>query len=350
MKKIKTKAKIVGLSVCLPRFKYKNLDYPFQTKDKLERFINLSGIKERRIVNNSKICTSDLAFKAVKKLIADLDWKSNDIDFLIFITQTSDFLTPASSIILQDKLKLKKNLFAFDINLGCSAFPYGISAAFSFLENLNFDKGIIIMGDVSSRLCNLKDKSSWLLFGDACSAIGFEKQKKINTSYFDFFSDGKGFKDIIVPSHSLSGRNKIVQKDFKSFKVENNFKSNLNMSLNGPNIYSFSTNIIPNKIKTFLKKTKVNKSKIKYCFLHQANKLINQSIEEKLSLKNTIFPSSLGKFGNTSSASIPVTIVDKFGGKKISGMSLISGFGVGLSSSTLLYDFKDCKVSKFIFL
>ena len=108
MKKIKTKAKIVGLSVCLPRFKYKNLDYPFQTKDKLERFINLSGIKERRIVNNSKICTSDLAFKAVKKLIADLDWKSNDIDFLIFITQTSDFLTPASSIILQDKLKLKK--------------------------------------------------------------------------------------------------------------------------------------------------------------------------------------------------------------------------------------------------
>ena len=74
--------------------------------------------------------------------------------------------------------------------------------------------------------------------------------------------------------------------------------------------------------------------------MHQANKLINQSIEEKLSLKNTIFPSSLGKFGNTSSASIPVTIVDKFGGK-ISGMSLISGFGVGLSSSTLLYDFKD---------
>ena len=73
-----------------------------------------------------------MAFKAVKKLIADLDWKSNDIDFLIFITQTSDFLTPASSIILQDNLKFKKNLFAFDINLGCSAFPYGISAAFHF--------------------------------------------------------------------------------------------------------------------------------------------------------------------------------------------------------------------------
>ena len=121
------------------------------------------------------------------------------------------------------------------------------------------------------------------------------------------------------------------------------------MSLNGPNIYSFSTNIIPNKIKTFLKKTKVNKSKIKYCFLHQANKLINQSIEEKLSLKNTIFPSSLGKFGNTSSASIPVTIVDKFGGKKISGMSLISGFGVGLSSSTLCMILKIVKFQNLFF-
>jgi 3-oxoacyl-[acyl-carrier-protein] synthase-3 len=349
LKKIKSKAKITGISVCLPKYKYKNLDYPHQTKEKLERFISLSGIRERRIVNNTKTCTSDLAFKAVKKLMSDLKWKTSDIDFLIFITQTSDYLTPASSIILQDRLKLNKNLYAFDINLGCSAFPYGISTAFSLIDNLSFKKGILIMGDVSSRLCNFKDKGSWLLFGDACSAIGFERQKKTSTSFFDFFSDGKGYKDIIVPSHSLTGRNKLVPKDFKNFKIDNNLKSNLNMSLNGPNIYSFSTSIIPQKLKTFLKKSKVEKNKIKYCFLHQANKLINKSIEEKLFLKNTIFPSSLNKYGNTSSASIPVTIVERFGGKKMSGMSLISGFGVGLSSSTLLYDFKDCKISKFVF-
>ncbi len=349
MKIIKSKAKITGISTCIPKFTYKNINYPYQTKKNLERFINLTGISERRIVKNSKICTSDLALKAVKKLIFDLKWKKSEIDFLIFVTQTSDYLTPSSSIILQDKLSLKKELFAFDINLGCSGVPYGISTAFSLIDNLNFKKGVLILGDVSSRLCNIKDKSSWLLFGDACSAIGIEKQKKTKTSFFDYFSDGAGFKDIIVPSHSLAGRNEIKLKDFKKFNSNGNIRSNINMSLNGANIFSFSTTKIPDKIKSIINLSKINRKNIKYCFLHQANKLINENIKDKLKMKNTLFPSSLYKFGNTSSASIPVTIVKHFGGKKISGISLLSGFGVGLSASTLIYEFNNCKISNFTF-
>jgi 3-oxoacyl-[acyl-carrier-protein] synthase-3 len=98
-----------------------------------------------------------------------------------------------------------------------------------------------------------------------------------------------------------------------------------------------------------LKFSKINLNKIKYCFLHQANRLINENIKKKLDMKNTIFPSSLKKYGNTSSASIPVTIVNKFAGKKLSGTALLSGFGVGLSASSLIYEFKNCKISKFTF-
>jgi 3-oxoacyl-[acyl-carrier-protein] synthase-3 len=349
LKIIRSKARISGISVCLPKSIYKNINYPYQKKKNLIRFINLTGISERRIVNNSKICTSDLALNAVKKLMIDLKWEKSEIDFLIFVTQTSDYLTPATSIILQHKLNLKKELFAFDINLGCSGVPYGISVAFSLIDNLNFKKGILILGDVSSRLCNFKDKSSWLLFGDACSAIGIEKQKKTQLSYFNCYSDGAGYKDIIVPSHSLAGRNEINLKDFKNFDVNGNNKSNVNISLNGANIFSFSTIIIPEKIKNLLKFSKINLNKIKYCFLHQANRLINENIKKKLDMKNTIFPSSLKKYGNTSSASIPVTIVNKFAGKKLSGTALLSGFGVGLSASSLIYEFKNCKISKFTF-
>ena len=348
MKKITSNGRIAGIASCVPKFRYKNINYPYQSKDKVKKFIDLTGIKERRIVNDSKICASDLAYKATKKILFDLNWKNKDIEFLIFITQTPDYLTPASSIILQDRLNLNKNLFALDINLGCSGFPYGISTAFSLIDNMHFKKGILIIGDVSSRLCNIKD-SSWLLFGDGCSAIAFERQQKKQINYFDYLSDGSGFKDIIVPTHSLSGRNKISTKDFYELKVNDNIKNNLNMSLNGPNIFSFATSVMPDRIKFFLKYSKINKKKIKYCLLHQANSLINQTIKDKLLLKNTLYPGSLELFGNTSSSSIPISIVNEFGGKKISGIALLSGFGVGLSASSLLYKFKNCKISKFIF-
>ena len=88
------------------------------------------------------------------------------------------------------------------------------------------------------------------------------------------------------------------------------------MSLNGPNIFSFSTTVMPKKLRELIYLSKTDPNKIKYCFLHQANKLINDTIIEKLDLKKTIFPSSIKRFGNTSSATIPITVVKQLGGKK----------------------------------
>ncbi len=350
MKITKSLAKISGICACLPKFKYSNINYPYLEKKKMKKFIKITGIKERRISKKTSTCTSDLALKSSEKLIKDLKWKKKDIDFLIFISQTSDFVTPATSAILQDKLGLKKDIYTIDINLGCSGFPYGISNAFSLINNFKFKKGLFIIGDVLSQICNIKDQSSWPLFGDGCCAIGIERTSKIKKTYFDFFTDGSGFKDIYVPTHSLSGRNKLSTKDFKENNKDGLIKSNVNLSLNGPNIFSFSTLVIPKKLKKLIKFSKLNKEEIKYCFLHQANKLINDTIEEKLEMKKTIFPTSLKNFGNTSSATIPITIAKEFGGKTISGKSLLSGFGVGLSAANMIYNFDKCRISKLIFL
>jgi len=346
---INSRARIAGISVCLPRNKYRNLDYPHLSKEKIKKFISLTGIEERRISKKSTLCTSDLASKSAEKLIESLKWKKKDIEFIIFITQTSDYLTPATSIILQNKLGLKRDIYTLDINLGCSGFPYGISNAFSLINNLNFKKGLFLIGDVLSQICNFKDQSTWPLFGDGCGAVAVEKGDKTKKTFFDFYSDGRGYQDIIVPAHSLSGRKKLTKDDLKDIKNNGTIKNNLNMSLNGLNIYSFSTTVVPERLKKLIKVSKIKKDKIKYCFLHQANKLINHTIEKKLDLKNTSFPMSLRYFGNTSSATIPVTLASKFGGKTISGKSLISGFGVGLSSSNMIYEFDKCKILKPVF-
>lgn len=341
-----TSSNIVGIASAVPKFEFNNSNYDVLERDKLLKFIEITGVKKRRIVKTN-ICTSDLAIHAGEKLLTDLNWKKDEIDFVLLITQTPDYLTPATSIIIQDRMQLKKNLFALDINLGCSGFPYGITFANSLIDNLNFKKGILFIGDVSSKLCNYNDKSTWPLFGDGCSAVAFEKKNKIKI-YSDFYSDGSAYTDIIVPSHSLAGRNKLTIDSFKEIKDKDLIRNNTNMHLNGANIYSFAISSVPKKIDEMISFSKINIEKIKYCFLHQANKLINQTIENKLSFQSVEFPRSIEEFGNTSSATIPITITKNFASTTFSGLSILCGFGVGLSLATVILEFKDVKVSKLV--
>lgn len=350
MKRIKTSAKISGVSACVPKYKFLNINYKHQDKSKLKRFIKTTGIKERRIVSNFETCTSDLAIEALNKLLIDIKWNKKDLEFLIFITQTPDYLTPATSCIIQERLNLKNSIFNLDINYGCSGFPYGVSTAFSLIDTFSFNKGVLIIGDVLSKLCNEKDQSTWPLFGDGCAAVAFEKTQKKTNAYFDFYTDGKGFSDIIVHSHSLAGRNKVNIEDYQ-IKNSNGIKrNNFNLFLNGANIYSFSISKVPERINKFIEFSKINKNNFAYCFLHQANKLINNDLKKKIDLKKTLFPSSLEKFGNTSAATIPITMVHNFGGKVLNGLSILSGFGVGLSMSSSIYNFENCKISKLVYL
>lgn len=342
MRHVKTNSQIVGIATAVPKNEFKNIDYQFLEKNKLENLIKLTGIYSKRIAN-SKTCTSDLAINAGDKLLSDLKWKKSDIEFIIFITQTADYLTPATSGIIQNRLGLKNDIFAIDINLGCSGFPYGIFLANSFVDNYNFKKGLLFIGDVCSRLCNIKDNTTWPIFGDACSAVAFEKGKK-QKIFFDFFSDGSKYNDIIVPTHSFAGRNELNSNQLEEINNDNK-RNEFNMHLNGANIYSFAISKVPERIKNLIEYSKINKQKIKYCFLHQANRLINETIEKKINLKNAKFLSSLDNFGNTSSASITMTITKHFAEKKISGISILCGFGVGISLSTMILNFKRCYVS-----
>tara|TARA_B110000305_G_C19396622_1_gene617802 strand:- start:201 stop:1244 length:1044 start_codon:yes stop_codon:yes gene_type:complete len=336
---------IEGISCCVPSNRIVNNDTN-KNKNRL-RVIKAIGI-ESRPVATEKICTSDLIFKSAKYILKKLNWNKNDIDILIFVSQTPDYLTPATSGILQNKLKLKKSTFVLDINLGCSGYTHGLITIASLMQNLKLKKGLLAVGDVTTKLVNKKDNVSNLLFGDAGSVTALlNTENKSNKIICDYYSDGSGFEDIIVNSHSLSGRNKISKRQLKELKDENkNVRSKINIKLNGPNIFSFAINTVPIILKRIIKKIK----DINYCFLHQANKMIQENISAQINHrnKNIAFPTSLKNFGNTSSATIPVTICSNFANKKILGNSILCGFGVGLSISSLVVNLSKTKIFKII--
>ena len=214
------------------------------------------------------------------------------------------------------------------------------------MKSLNLKKGLLSVGDVTSKLVNEKDNVSNLLFGDAGSVSAIINNKNNRENLFcNYFSDGAGFEDIIVSSHSLSGRKKLTKEELINKKDDkNNFRSQINISLNGPNIFNFAINNIPPLLKKIIKKI----SSIRYCFLHQANKMIQDSIEGQLNNKNILFPTSLKQYGNTSSATIPITICHNYSNKKLIGYSLLCGFGVGLSISAVVVNLEKTKIFKII--
>jgi 3-oxoacyl-[acyl-carrier-protein] synthase-3 len=322
---------IRGISAAVPKKIYRNKKYPNFGKSGYKKFYEYIGIQEKRVADKN-IFTSTLVYAAAKQLLKTIKWKKNTVEILILITQTPDFQTPSTSIKLQNELGLNKNIIAFDINLGCSGFPYGIAVISSLMNNLNISRGILLIGDTMSKVCNFNDKSTYPLFGDAGAAVAIERSLNDNM-FFNFYSDGSSYKDIIIPSCGLSGR--FLENENEEKKII----LNTNLHLNGPNVYSFAINEVPKTINVLLEKNKL-RDKIHFCFLHQANKLINENIQKKLLMKNVIFPQSFKLFGNTSCATIPLTMVLNkhlnYSNKNI----FFSGFGVGSSISNAIIKIK----------
>ena len=334
--------KIAGIACCIPSNKISNKK---KVDKRTLRAVKGTGIENRYIVNE-KTCTSDLVLKAGNHLIQKLRWRRDDVDILILVTQTPDYLTPATSGILQDRLKLKKNIIVYDINLGCSGYTHGLIAISSIMKSLNLKKGLLAVGDVASKLVNKKDKITNILFGDAGSVTAVENIiASKERMFFDYYSDGSGFKDIIVPSHSLTGRIKLDKKQLRDKQdlKKKNIRSNINLHLDGLNVFNFAINSVPRFIQKVCKNIKV-----KYCFLHQANKMIQDSIEQQLCKKKMNFPKSLKNFGNTSSASIPISICHNYFNRRLVGNSIFCGFGVGLSMSAVIINMQKTKIFKII--
>lgn len=321
---------ISGVSAAVPKNKVFNKDYPFANEKEAALFIKSTGIEQRRIIDR-KMTAADLCAEAAKGLLAEMQLDSSEIKLLIFVTQTPDYITPATAVKLQRDLGLEMDCLAFDINLGCSGYVYGLATAASLLANIESGKALLLVGDTSSACISSSDKSAAPLFSDAGSATVLSKETDSKMEFL-MASDGEGYESIIIPDGGYRNPFEAASLEMKEETPGIN-RNATHLILRGIDIFHFSAKRVPEQVRALLEKVNQAPENVDYFVFHQANKLINDSIAKKLKLEAEQAPSSLREFGNTSSASIPLTMVHKLQNALETKDSklLLSGFGVGLS-------------------
>ncbi len=340
---------ITALAGAVPSTVIENYRYTqYFPEDQVREVVDKVGIFERRFAD-SNTCSSDLCFAAAEKLFADNDVNREEIDLLVFVSQTPDYRMPATSILLQHRLGLPSTTIAFDVNLGCSGFLYGLSIVYSFMERSGLRKALLLDGETRSKVYSPKDRRSAFLFGDGGVAALIERDEKFGESYFSLNSDGSR-GDLIkingggyrMPSSEETLRERVVDE-------YGNIRSEEHGYMNGGDVFNFVIREIPRDIKKTIEWSGEDIQSLDYYVFHQANNFINSYLAKKLKLDVSRIPSTIAKYGNTSSVSVPLTIVDALKGE-LQGRKriLLSAFGVGMTWATAIMSFDNCKISDIV--
>lgn len=340
---------IKAISACVPPkiMDNKDLGYLIPEED-IQKVINNIGINQRRYAETD-VCASDLCFKAAQKLMKDNQIDPLTIDGLIFISQTSDYKVPHTSSGLQHRLGLKEASFAFDVNLACSGYVYGLSIAYSFASQIGVNRVLLLVGETLSKIISQKDKVTVPLFGDAGTATLIEKGNYTD-SCFSLNSDGSGEDIIKIPYGGA--RNPSSTIGFKEKSDEDgNTTTGEHIRMAGMEVFNFGIKVVPGDINKLLAFCGKSKEDIGVMVFHQANRFMTNFFAKRLKLPDEKTPYSMDKYGNTSSASIPLTIVSEMvdpENYKNRECVIMSGFGAGLSWGTAMVSLVDTNISELI--
>lgn len=340
---------ITFMNAAVPRHVIDNYAHDIHfKKEELKDVIDKIGVKERRF-SDEHTCASDLCYAAAENLIQEQQINREEIDLLLFISQTPDYRMPATSILLQERLGLSRSTIAFDINLGCSAFLYGLTVAYSMITSGAVKKALILDGETRSKVYSQKDRKTAFLFGDAGVAAIIEPGKQFGKSWFSLNSDGSRASLIKIPAGGY--RNMSSTETLKERIVDEygNIRSDEHGYMEGADVFNFVIREVPRDFKRLFNETEIDQNQIDYFIFHQANKYINGFLAKKMKLPAEKIPSTIEKYGNTSSVSIPLTIVSELK-NKLPGRKLLtlSGFGVGLSWGTAIIETQDCYIGDII--
>ena len=340
---------ISAMAAAVPSHIIDNLKYTeFFPEDQVKEVVEKVGIYERRFADENT-CSSDLCFAAAQKLIIDNNIDRSEIDLLVFVSQTPDYRMPATSITLQHRLGLGNHCIAFDINLGCSAFIYGMSVVYSMMSTGNIRKALILDGETRSKVYGPRDRRSAFIFGDAGVAALVERDEKFGETTLSLNSDGSRADLIMIKAGGY--RHMSTPETLKEKVVDEygNMRSDEQGYMRGGDVFNFVIREIPRDIKKTMSEAGVTNDDIDYFCFHQANNFINAYIAKKMKLESEKIPHTIEKFGNTSSVSVPLTIVselkDKLAGKKT---LMMSAFGVGMTWATGIVSFADTKISEIV--
>ena len=338
---------IKAMSACVPRKVYlnRNLGYLIP-EEEIEKTINSIGVEERRIADDN-ITASDLAYKAAVQLMEDNLIKPDSIDVLLFMSQTSDYRIPATSCILQHRLGLSKDTCCLDLSLGCSGFVFALSTAFAYASMEGVNRVLLLDGETFSKVVNKKDKVDWPLYGDGATATLIEKGDYAD-SVFTLKTDGSGENAVKIFGGGMRNRT-TVESLVEKEREGGNIRNDLEVFMDGMDVFNFAMRVVPKSIRQMCADTGIILEDIDWLVFHQANKFMTDFFAKKLKFEMAKVPYCIHKFGNTSSTSVPLTIVSELKNKLKDGDRVVMcGFGAGLSWGTASVIFNGCNISELI--
>jgi 3-oxoacyl-[acyl-carrier-protein] synthase III len=289
-----------------------------------EKIFQKTGIRARRVAAVAETA-GDLGYLAARRLLDELDFDPARVDVLLFCTQSPDFALPATACLLQERLGLPNSCGAFDFNLGCSGFTYGLWLARSLITSGEAANVLLIVGDTYSKYCNVHDITTATIFGDGAAAalLAAAPEGAIATLGPTVVgTDGRGARNLIFRGGGCR-RSQVAATDAEAE----------HLFMNGPEIFSFTLQAVEGGIRRLLTRINLNPDDVDLFLFHQANRFMLERLRARMRIPEEKLPIDLEEFGNTVSASIPVLIrrcLDR-GILRPGQTCVLAGFGVGYS-------------------
>ena len=314
----KGRARISAVVACVPKRRVDNSEMRVKFGDSIDQVTKMTGVKERRKAG-ADVTTADLCVEAAKCLT---EAQLNDVDALIFVSQTPDYRLPATACVLQSKLALRTGIIALDVNLGCSGYPYALWLGTMMIDSGAARKVLLLVGDTITKLVEPSDRATAPLFGDCGTATLLEPGLK--DAFFVLGTDGRGGQNLIVPGGAF--RDRVFDP--------RNTNPDGTLFMDGTEVFNFTLKSVPLLMQDLVTASGTPVSAFDRIYFHQANEFMINHLRKKIGAEKEQTPVNIGKFGNTSSASIPLLIADfESSGSSREKNLLVAmlGFGVGFS-------------------
>lgn len=335
----RARAAIKSITSYLPNQKLTNDELAQEFVDwDAAKIFEKTGIAVRSVAAADE-CASDLGVAAAKQLFEGGVCSAADVDFLLFCTQSPDYMMPTTACLLQDRLGLRTDCGAVDFNLGCSGFVYGLAFAKSLIEGGIVANVLLITAETYSKVINTRDRSVRTIFSDGAAATLISPVDSDDEFIgpFIFGTDGSGGHEVIVPAggsrQPLSSESAIEKEDRSG-----NWRSERDLYMNGPEVFNFAIRTVPRAIEQLLSKWGRRMDEVDYFIFHQANRFMLEHLRDKLNIPPEKFWIDLENYGNTVSSTIPIALESAKKRRAVSAGDKVAviGFGVGYSWSAAM--------------
>jgi 3-oxoacyl-[acyl-carrier-protein] synthase-3 len=325
-------ARVAGIVSCVPKRVVDNQYFVAGLgESSVAEVTKMIGVQTRRWVA-PEVSTSDLCFKAAESLMQTLEWPKDSVDGLVFISQTPDYRLPATACALHGRLGLRSGVIAFDVNLGCSGYPYALWLAMTMVQSGAVNRILLAVGDTISRTVDPDDRATALLFGDAGTVTAIERcesEDQASIAHFVLGTDGSGASNLVIPRGGFKDSSALGDERLLNRNPETLF-------MDGGEVFNFTLRAVPRLISACIESADSDVQSYDAFLFHQANLFMIKHLVKKAKLPIERVPINLDRYGNCSSASIPLLMTTELAPKLRAGRLRLAlfGFGVGYSWSS----------------